>query len=175
MVSQQRSAIIVPVPEAAAIVDGWREQTSSDKPSTGVPAHITLVFPFVPVDRLDDEVVRAVAEIAIATAAFDFVLRRADRLPTTLYLAPEPAEPFIQLVGAIVERFPEFPPYEGVFATIVPHLTVAHGADSLLNDAERDVGRFLPIRATARELMLIAQLEPDSGRWEQHARFTLGG
>ena len=57
MSSLLRSTIIVPVLEASDAVDRWREQTCSDKPSIGVPAHITLIFPFVPATQLDQEMV----------------------------------------------------------------------------------------------------------------------
>ena len=51
MPSALRSMVIIPVPEAADAVDRWREETCNDKPSIGVPAHITLIFPFVPAGR----------------------------------------------------------------------------------------------------------------------------
>ena len=63
-----RTALVVGVSEPAPIVDGWRERTCSDKPSIGVPAHVTLLFPFVPAERLDD---RLLAELDALFARFD--------------------------------------------------------------------------------------------------------
>jgi hypothetical protein len=48
-----RSALIVAVPEATSTVDGWREHTCADRPSIGVPAHVTILFPFVPAPEID--------------------------------------------------------------------------------------------------------------------------
>lgn len=45
MASVLRSALLVPVREAADAVDRWREQTRDDKPSIGVPAHIHADLP----------------------------------------------------------------------------------------------------------------------------------
>lgn len=57
--------------------------------------------------------------------AFEFTLRRLGRFPTTAYLAPEPPNPFVAMTSALVRTFPEFPPYGGEHASVVPHLTVA--------------------------------------------------
>lgn len=168
-----RSAVIVAVPEAAGAVDHWREQTCSDKPSVGVPPHITLVFPFVPADQLNDEAIASLAAVASATAAFEFELRTTARFPAVLYLEPEPAATFTRLTEAIVRRFPEYPPYEGAFDVVVPHLTVAQGEAPLLAEVEVDVARLLPISAVAHELVLLEEIEPDSGRWQVRARLPL--
>ena len=48
-----RSAVIVAVPEAETVVRDWRRQHTYDAP-LGVPAHVTLLFPFVPAHRLGD-------------------------------------------------------------------------------------------------------------------------
>jgi 2'-5' RNA ligase len=173
MSSALRSTVIVPVPEAADSVDGWREETCNDKPSIGVPAHITLVFPFVPAAQLDQPLVTALAAIVGNGNAFEFELRKAARFPTTLYLAPEPALPFVRLTEAIVHRFPNYPPYEGTFDSVVPHLTVAHGDTALMDRADTDIERSLPIMSTAREAVLLEEVEPDWGRWQLRARLPL--
>ena len=129
MSSRLRSTVIVPVLEASAAVDRWREQTCNDKPSIGVPAHITLIFPFVPATRLDQQTVGSLEEIIRETAPFEFELRDAARFPTTLFLVPDPSAAFARLTEAIVRQFPDYPPYGGAFDTIVPHLTVAQGND----------------------------------------------
>ena len=46
-----RSALIVNVPEADPVVGEWRERY--DNARLGIPAHITLLFPFVPSEELD--------------------------------------------------------------------------------------------------------------------------
>ena len=47
-----RSALIVAVPEVEPLVGDWRSRY--DNATLGVPAHVTLLFPFVPAAQLDD-------------------------------------------------------------------------------------------------------------------------
>ena len=49
-----------------------------------------------------------------------------------MYLAPDPAAPFSALTDGIFRAFPDYPPFEGKFDTVVPHVTVAHGDEPLL-------------------------------------------
>lgn len=169
-----RSAVVVVVDEAAPAVDGWRERTCNDRPSIGVPPHVTLVFPFAPAADLDDAVERTLATATAATPAFEARFRTTARFPDVLYLAPEPAGPFVLLTEAIAGTFPDYPPYEGAFDTVVPHLTVAQGDDRLLAEAEADVARSLPIESFVREAVLLEEVEPHWGRWQVRARFPLG-
>ena len=46
-----------------------------------------------------------------------------------LYLEPDPAHPFVDMIEAVAERFPEHPPFGGEFDTVVPHLTVVETDD----------------------------------------------
>jgi hypothetical protein len=93
--TERRTALIVAVPEAAALAEPWLERTCRAKPSTGVPAHITLLFPFVPAARIDPALIDDLRGLFGEFAAFRFALRRAERFPEVLYLATEPAEPFV--------------------------------------------------------------------------------
>lgn len=160
-----RTGVIVPVPAAAAAVDGWRERTCNGRPSCGVPAHITLLYPFVPAAELTDATVAAVAEIIRAVPGFDLALVATTRLDGALCLVPEPADPFVRLTEAIVRRFPQYPPYEGAYDRIVPHLTVAQGGDQVLREADRDVSARLPIITRVSETALLEEVEPEGGRW----------
>lgn len=169
-----RSAVIVAVPEAAAVVDGWRERTCADKPSIGVPAHVTLLFPFVPAERIDARLLGDLASLFARFAGFDVTFGRTERFPTTLYLAPEPAEPFVALTEAIVAYYPEHEPYEGQFDVVVPHLTVAHGDRETLAAAAADVEPALPLHARVTEAVLLEEVESDWGRWATRARLPLG-
>ena len=71
-------------------------------------------------------------------------------------------------------EFPDYPPFEGKFDTIVPHVTVAHGDEPLLCEIEVELRIALPgagLPARCEELVLI---ENSSGRWEQMDVFPLG-
>jgi 2'-5' RNA ligase len=97
-----RTALIVAVPEAGSSVEQWRERTCSDKPSIGIPAHVTLLFPFIPAPEIDDGLVAELSTLFGDFESFDFELREARRWPELVYLAPEPPEPFVDLTEAIV-------------------------------------------------------------------------
>jgi hypothetical protein len=91
-----------------------------------------------------------------------------------VYLAPEPAEPFLRLTKAVCERWPRFPPYGGEFDEDLPHLTVIEHGDGddidVLDVVERDIVRGVPIQARASEVRLMQ----GNGRWSVRARFPLG-
>ena len=93
--------------------------------------------------------------------------------PTVVYLAPEPAAPISRLIERLACRFPEAPPYGGAFPTIIPHLTIAHTCDAALRERiMREISPALPVRCTAREVMLMR--EEIDGHWRTHERFPLG-
>jgi hypothetical protein len=155
-------------------VDAWRERTSAAKPSNGVPAHVTILFPFIPADEIDDELPADVQAVFGRFLGFSFELREARRFPGVLYLAPEPPEPFVALTEAVVAAYPAYTPYGGEFDSIVPHLTAAEGDPELLNEAERAILPSLPISAEAHEVVLLEEVEPNLARWRTRARIPLG-
>lgn len=163
MSSELQHYLVVPFGELAEIVDPWRAQSLGSGPANGVPPHVTLLAP----SPGDEE---AIAEVIAGAAAFDVEfgeLRRFTEVPT-LYLAPDPAEPFVALTNALVERFPEWPPYGGVHGTsVIPHLTVTQGPAE--DAAEQAVAEALPLHARAREAILLTEIA--SGRFETTARF----
>jgi hypothetical protein len=155
--------LLVPFPAIASVVEPWLEHSAGARPSHGIPPHVTLLSPCAP----DPEGIAVVLEEA---TTFDVEFREVRRFPGVVYLAPEPAEPFVELTRAVWRRFPDWPPYAGAHSTITPHLTVAWGAR--LDEAEAHVGARLPLRGRAQEAVLLRRIEPD--RWEQAARFPFG-
>jgi 2'-5' RNA ligase len=166
------SAVVVTVPEAEPVVGEWRRQHTHDAP-LGMPAHVTVLYPFVPSEQLG-EVEERLAEIAAAAPSFELLFARTARFPEVLYLAPEPAEPFVALTAAIAVEWPDYPPYEGVHETVIPHLTVAESEDATLFDRiATEVEPHLPIETRVREASLF--VEDDAGRWHERSRIPFGG
>ena len=167
------SAIIVPVPEAESLVGRLREKFDPSA-RLGVPAHLTLLYPFIEPGRIGDSVIAALRSFASEHPAFAYCLRSTGRFRDTLYLAPDPMQPFVDLVERLVERFPGHPPYRGQFGSIVPHLTVAHGNDLPLRLLEAELrsqpGFKTGIPARCQALVLI---ENTSERWRERERFAL--
>jgi 2'-5' RNA ligase len=165
------SAVVVHVPEAEPLVGGWRRAHTYDAP-LGMPAHVTLVYPFVPRAEVAQAEPR-LAELVARHDAFDATFARTARFPDVLYLEPEPPGRFLDLTAAIAAAWPEHPPYEGVHETVVPHLTVAESEDAgLLDSIAAEVEPQLPIRQRVEAASLF--VEGDDGRWRAHGRLALG-
>jgi 2'-5' RNA ligase len=158
-----RTALVVAVPEAEPLVGRARSRYDlADK--TGIPAHITILFPFG--DRED-----GLDELFARFPPFDFALASVRRWPTVLWLAPEPSEPFVALTNAVADRYPEHPPYGGEHDEVIPHLTVGHREEVPL-ELDAELRRGLPIAARA---MSVVQLEEFAHhRWRERRRFALG-
>jgi len=166
-----RSAVLVQVPEAEPVVGEWRQQYTFDAPA-GIPAHVTILFPFVEPERLG-EVEGRLAELVAGTPAFELTFARTARFPEVLYLEPEPAEPFVALTHAIEREWPDQPPYGDHYETIVPHLTVAETPDqAVLDRVAAGVQPQLPVATYVREASVF--VEDHEGRWHEHGRLPFG-
>jgi hypothetical protein len=169
------TAVLVLVPEAEAAVAAHRAHLDVAA-SWGVPAHLSVVYPFVPAADVDEHVLTELA-IAVGTVpAFDCVFPRTDWFgDEVLWLAPEPDAPFRDLTRALVEAFPAHQPYGGVHDDPVPHLTVGElrlGSTAELTAAECAVRAHLPIRARIERAVLLAG-RPEPGAWRLVQTFDL--
>jgi 2'-5' RNA ligase len=166
-----RTALIVAVPEAEPLVGEWRAKHDWSA-QHGVPAHITLLFPFVPAEEVDEQLIGDLLDLFGSLPGFSFRLPRVVRFPEVAWLAPEPAEPFKGLTALIVSLYPAYLPYEGIHADTIPHLTVAEGGPALQHEVDAALTPSLPIEAEAREVTLF--IEDESGQWTVGRRFPLG-
>jgi 2'-5' RNA ligase len=167
------TALICRVPEAERYIGRYRDRYDPSA-RRNVPAHVTVLYPFVPPEQIDAGVLERLRSIASALPCFDYRLARIERFPVALYLAPDPGDTYAALTNAVFQAFPDYPPFEGKFATVVPHVTVAHGDEPLLCEIDVELRISLPasgIPARCHEVVLI---ENTSGRWEQMHVFPLG-
>ncbi|MGW2747838.1 2'-5' RNA ligase family protein [Streptomyces sp. NPDC001450] len=166
----RQSGLIVKVPEAEPAVRVWRERLDPSA-GAGVPAHVTVLFPFLDASRIDESACAAIGEVLGRHQSFEVRFERCGRFPGVLYLAPEPDTRFRRLTESVVERWPENPPFGGQFADVVPHLTVAQGQDeAVLEKAAADVLGALPVVARVSSVDLLVH---DGTRWQQRASFPL--
>lgn len=87
--------------------------------------HITLLAPFGRDAEPTADEIEEVARFCADVTPFDFALTELAQFPSgTSYLCPDPAATFRRLTHQLHRLFPEYPPYEGVFEGVVPHLTV---------------------------------------------------
>jgi 2'-5' RNA ligase len=165
------TAVVVPVPEAERVIgDLRRKYTPSGR--DGMPAHATLLVPFVPASELEGDHLDRIAETAAAMPRFAFTLARLERFPEVLYLAPDPERPFAVLIKEFVSAFPEYPPYGADVERVVPHVTVASPQpDAVLDALSAQLAPQLPIAAVASELHLVVRGE--DGCWRTHTAFEL--
>ena len=167
------TALICRVPEAERYIARYRDRYDPSA-RRNVPAHVTVLYPFVPPAQVDDDVLARLRDIARTVPCFDYRLARTKRFPVALYLDPDPGDSYAALTDSVFRAFPDYPPFEGKFETVVPHVTVAHGDEPLLCEIEVELRIALPgagIAARCHELVLI---ENTSGRWEQMHVFPLG-
>ena len=141
----------------------------------GVPAHVTVLFPFLPPGRIDASVLTRLQQLFAAEEPFDVELTHTSWFDQdVLWLAPRDPLPFQILTARVGNTFPDFPPFAGRFADVVPHLTIAHGCElEQMRAAERAVRELLPVRGYARQVTLMTQTAA-GGAWEVAARFPLG-
>ncbi|MFF7364912.1 2'-5' RNA ligase family protein [Streptomyces sp. NPDC008125] len=169
--SAGQTGLIVRIPEAEPAVGTWRGRLDPSA-RAGVPAHITVLFPFLDESRTDASVHAALADVLGSHPAFDLRFERCGRLPGVLCLVPEPDTPLIRLTEAIADRWPEAPPYGGRFTEIVPHLTVAQGQEeAVFEEIEADLSDRLPFTAHVSSVELIVH---DGTTWQGRASFALG-
>jgi 2'-5' RNA ligase len=166
------SALVIVVPEAEPLVSDWRAQHDWSA-QRGVPAHITLLYPFAPTETVDDELLSQLRALFGSEAPFTFQLSRVARFPEVAWLAPEPSEPFTALTELIAARFPDYPPYDGIHDVVIPHLTVAEGGPELQDEVESALTERLPIAARADDVVFL--FEGDDGLWFEAHRFSLSG
>jgi len=169
-----QSAILIPVPEADELVGDWRA-VHDPKAGAGVPAHITLVVPWLPPEQLKPEHFEELEDLLAGQRQFGYSLDRVCWFgERVLWLAPTPAEPFKRLTAVLATHFAT-PPWKGEFAEVVPHLTVGlagHAVGQTLAQAAEDLPTKLPVGCWAREVDVMCG---DGSHWEVVHRVTLRG
>lgn len=162
------SGILLPVAEAESLLGDLR-RLHDPQARYGVPAHITLLYPFAHPSKVAAMVGR-LRRLLGQVPAFEFSLVAVRRFPVTAYLHPEPSVALVRLTELLASQWPEFPPYGGSFSTIIPHLTIADQATGdALDQVDASVSPQLPIRCRATEAWLMCSDE--QGRWTRYEAF----
>ncbi|RHA38820.1 2'-5' RNA ligase family protein [Cellulomonas rhizosphaerae] len=170
------TAVIVAVAAAEAVVGRHREELDRSA-GWGIPAHVTVLYPFLAPDALTTEAVATLAAAIGSVPAFDATFAATAWFGSDiLWLAPEPDEPFRHLVDAVWRAFPQCPPYGGVHDDVVPHLTVADRAlatGGQMAAAEAAVRSGLPIHQRVDHALLVAGTSAPRS-WRTVKRLPLG-
>ena len=161
---------MVALPELNVATDLRRRYDRSAR--MGMPPHVTLIYPFLPPDSIDDEVMRRLAALFGSASSFTVRLAGIGGFPGVIYLVAEPIERFVELVKALAALYPAAPPYGGAFDSVIPHLTVAESTDPKVQDLlVRSAAEGLPVEAEANEVWLMVRRRR---LWKTQARFALG-
>ena len=168
---RRQSAILVPVPAAEPVVAVHRLQ-HDPVAAAGVPAHITLIVPWLPPDDIGPEDLAELGDALAGVDPFEFHLNAVGWFGrAVLWLAPDPVAPFVKLTAMLAERFAT-PPYDGDFDEVVPHLTVAHATDGVeLGPVAEQLAASLPVPCVASEAWVMVG---DGRTWSTRARYPLG-
>lgn len=167
------TAVLLCVPEADALVGPWHEK-GDPSAAAGVPAHVTLLYPFLDSEQVDAGVL---AELTWFFAGVDaFAVTFADVADVQdsglVYLDPQGHE-LDELAAALARRWPECPPYGGAVDAPHAHLTVVHTPDEALRrQAAQTVRPELPLTATGHRAALWVCEQ--SNRWREAHVFELG-
>jgi 2'-5' RNA ligase len=150
-----------------------RRRRSVPDAAEGLPAHLTMLYPFVDPDGLDGAVRRRIAAVAADHDPFDYQLVERARWPDVIYVAVAPVDPFVALQADLGAAFADYPIYgEPAGFAFVPHVTIAEGPSiddpaTAADPAWTALPR--PARATALEI-----ITSDGHQWRLVWRLRLG-
>ncbi len=167
------SAVLLCVPEAEALVGPWRSEHDPSA-AKGVPAHVTLLYPFLPADEVDAGVLGELEWFFAGVDAFALEFDSIGEFPGegVMFLAAA-TRVLADLTGALARRWPECPPYEGKHERPVPHLTAVRSpVADVRARACRELQASLPLAATASSAELWVC--DDAGSWTSRATFAFG-
>jgi 2'-5' RNA ligase len=176
---EPQSALLLLAPAAEQAVGEHRARLDASA-RDGVPAHLTVLYPFLPPALIDGAVQASLARLFAGFPAFSFTLDRVGWFgDEVVWLGPRDEGPVRALTELAFSAFPSCPPYGGQFADVIPHLTIGHlGSLAALRAAGEAVLPALPIEAAASEVTLMTGPRPGTpgaapGRWHRIAAFPL--
>lgn len=140
-----------------------------------VPAHITILFPFIPLEQLDAVAVR-LRQLYADFPPFDVTLDGYGNFPTTTYLNITDPTPIKALFQRVHAAYPQYPPYRGTFGAddITPHMTVGEFT-SEIERAAAEFPAYEPITFHVSRLHLLIGVEHEPIPWITHDLIPLGG
>jgi 2'-5' RNA ligase len=174
-----KSALLLPVPAAEGAVGAQRARLDASA-RDGVPAHVTVLYPFLPPAEIGVGVLAELSRLFAAVPRFSFTLDQVRWFgESVVWLGPSDESPFRKLTGLAVSAYPSCPPYGGAHEDVVPHLTIGHlGGSAELRAAGEAVRPLLPIITEATEVVLMVGPTPGrasgpASQWLKVASFPL--
>src|SRR5699024_262401 len=149
------TALLLTVPAAEPVVGHHRRELDRSA-ADGIPAHLTVIYPFKPLSDIDEADHERLALIGRAHGPFTLEgTRTAWFGEEVMFVEVSGAQQVHALTVDVTTAFPEYPPYSGdiPLEQIVPHLTVGAGASApALRASARAVDDALPFSQEVRAM-----------------------
>jgi 2'-5' RNA ligase len=145
--------LVVLVPEAEPALE-LANRNAGRGAELKAPAHITLVYPFMPPETLEQRT-RELAAFFAEQRPFDVELQLGWFGREVLLLAPTNPGPLVALTEAVISRWPEYPYYGGTYDVIEPHLSLGFGTDAMLSPVTELVEPLTPVRSTVAKVTVL--------------------
>ncbi|MFD8983373.1 2'-5' RNA ligase family protein [Streptomyces sp. NPDC059564] len=136
-----------------------------------MPAHVSLLYPFVPEPALTGQDEQGVRSLAASFPAADLLLEEVVTAPGFVAVTVPGLQP---IVDAFRAQWPGLRPYSGRFgARPAAHVTVAMGADDPTTAAHvrMAIDSLLPLRTRAAAVQLVVLTEEG---WQPRFTTPLG-
>lgn len=164
------TALVIALPDAAPLLDAaWRIDPALVR--RGAPAHVSLLYPFVPESALAGQDEKDVRSLAASFPATDLLL---EEVVTTSGFVAVSVPQLQPVVDAFHAQWPGLRPYGGRFGERpAAHVTVAMGADNSTTAAHvpAAIGHLLPLHTRAAAVQLVVLTEEG---WQPRFTAPLG-
>jgi 2'-5' RNA ligase len=129
----ESALLIIPPRKVQAFAYPLREEFDAES-FNRVPAHITLLYPFVPSDQVA-EIIPTLEALCAGIPAFEIELDRYGRFEDAIFLESSKPDKLQDLYQQLINTFPDYPAYKGEHGTdLHPHLTLARFEDPAEGD-----------------------------------------
>ncbi len=165
------TGLVLPVPEADPVLttvsQGYPEAVRD------VPAHISLLYPFLAADSLDEQHINTLDHIFRMQTPVPLTLAECRRQEDGFVYLPAASDELTALVETVRARWPEAVPHERRGNVAEPHVTVAMQApEESATRIQATVDAALPMVTVLQEVWLVV-FSGDQWHVREHFAFAV--
>lgn len=169
----QTSVAIIPPHSVQALAVPLLRQHMPQMHGTFMP-HITLLYPFVPLDQLDSAC-RTLHSMCRSIVPFDITLEGYGHFPDVAYMRIRDAQPVRHLAYDIHAHFPAHRPYDGKYGEeIYPHITIMY-LDADKGETPPPLPDYSPITFRVDRIHVNYGIPGEALPWITRDVISLGG
>jgi 2'-5' RNA ligase len=174
------SALVIRVPGTPSVFEAYRLR-HDPAAALGVPAHITVLSPFLNPQDITEATVAQLGTLFSRLPKVAFSFYGTDAFAggdeEILYVVPDPDAPLRELTESVSRQYRMCPPYGGAYSAVVPHLTLgrvppAPSFHALRSEFSILSESCLPLHCEAPEVTLLVGNEESC---VERSHFRLGG